>query len=171
MTEKEFYSIIYRRIASLTPIPADCGRLCNKKCCEGDRDGDGMYLFPGEEKLCGDVSSWARISETDFTYGGGSFAKLISCDGVCDREERPLACRIFPLTPYIDKDGRLEVIVDPRARGMCPMSALHISDFDRRFVKAVEAAGKILMLNKECRRFLAAFSRMIDDIRFLEGGL
>ncbi len=167
MTEKNFYKLIYSILGSLTPIPADCGRLCNKKCCEGDKDGDGMYLFPGEEKLYEPLPSWAAISETDFTYGEKE-ALLISCGGVCDRKHRPLSCRIFPLTPYIDKNGELKVIVDPRSRGMCPMAVLRLSDFDCDFVKAVEAAGKVLVKNSECRKFLTAFSRMLDGMMFLE---
>lgn len=169
MTEREFYNLIYGRIASLTPISADCGKLCGKKCCEGDRDGDGMYLFPGEEKLYRPLPEWASVCKTDFEYELGRCAMLISCDGVCDRNKRPLACRIFPLTPYVSGDGRLTVIVDPRARGMCPMAVLHLEDFEKSFVKAVEAVGKILMRNSDCRTFLKAFSRMIDDMYFLGG--
>ena len=32
---------------------------------------------------------------------------FFSCNGLCDRTLRPLACRIFPLTPY-KKDGEEE---------------------------------------------------------------
>jgi hypothetical protein len=163
MTEKQFYEIIYRRLGKLTPIPVDCGQLCGGACCEGDRNGDGMYLFPGEEKMYGDISSWAMISQTDFEYENGVFAPLFACDGVCNRNERPLSCRIFPLTPYVDKSGKLTLIIDPRGRTLCPMTALHLSDFDGKFVKAVYAVSKILMKNPHCRAFITSFSRMIDE--------
>jgi len=168
MTEREFYNIVYSLLGSLTPIPADCGRLCNKKCCEGDRDGDGMYLFAGEEALYDPAPEWAEISETDFFYSEGRCAGLISCDGVCPREERPLACRIFPLTPYLDEEGNFFVIIDPRARGMCPMAVLRLSDFDPRFVRAVERVGKLLMKNSRTREFLYSLSRVLDETRFLK---
>lgn len=166
MTEKEFYKIIYRRMGALTPIRADCGQLCSRACCEGDCDGDGMYLFPGEEKMYGDNLSWAKISKTNFEYADGAFAPLFACNGFCDRRERPLACRIFPLTPYMDRDGVLRVIVDPRGRGMCPMAVLRLSDFEREFTEAVEAIGKIMIKNPRCRAFIESFSRMIDETFF-----
>lgn len=164
---KNFYNQIYSVLSTLTPLKGDCGRACNKACCQGDKDGDGMYLFPFEEQMYELLPDWASISETDFEYTDGSFAPLFSCDGYCDRNLRPLSCRIFPLTPYIAKDGQLEVIVDPRANGMCPLSALYVEDFDPDFVKAVEEVGKILLTNTETKKFLESFSRMLDDMDFI----
>lgn len=164
---KNFYNQIYAALGTLTPLKGDCGRACNKACCEGDKDGDGMYLFPFEDSLYSTLPDWAAISETDFEYDKGKYAPLFSCDGTCDRNLRPLSCRIFPLTPYIAKDGELEIIVDPRANGMCPLSALYIEDFDPNFVKAVENVGELLLTNPETKKFLESFSRMIDDIKFI----
>ena len=164
---KNFYNQIYSVLGSLTPLKGDCGRACNKACCEGDKDGDGMYLFPFEEELYTALPSWASISETDFEYDKNKFAPLFSCDGICERSMRPLSCRIFPLTPYIAKDGELEVIVDPRSVGMCPLSALYVEDFESDFVKAVEEVGKLLLTNPETKKFLEAFSRLLDDCRFI----
>ena len=154
---RDFYEQIYSLLGSYTPLKGDCGRACNKACCEGDKDGDGMYLFPFEEIMYTNLPSWASISETDFEYDEGKFAPLFSCDGICERNMRPLSCRIFPLTPYIAKDGVLEVIVDPRAKGMCPLSALFVEDFDADFVKAVEKVGEFLLSNPETKKFLESF--------------
>ncbi len=167
MSPYEFYSKVYSVLGSLTPLKGDCGRACNKACCEGDKDGDGMYLFPEEEEMYASLPDWAAISETDFEYETGKFAPLFSCDGICDRKLRPLSCRIFPLTPYIAKDGELEVIVDPRANGMCPLAALYVEDFETDFVKAVEKVGELLLSNPDTKKFLEAFSRMLDDIKFI----
>lgn len=164
---KEFYSQIYSVLGDLTPLKGDCGRACNKACCEGDKDGDGMYLFPFEEEMYSLLPSWASISETDFEYEKEKFAPLFSCDGVCDRNLRPLSCRIFPLTPYIEKNGELTVIVDPRAKGMCPLSALFVEDFETEFVNAVQKVGKLLLTNPDTKNFLEAFSRLLDDIDFI----
>ena len=167
MKSTEFYKLVYSILADHTPLKGDCGKACNKACCEGDKDGDGMYLFPKEEDMYPTIPSWAAIFETDFEYKKGAFAPLFSCDGACDREKRPLSCRIFPLTPYITATGELKVIIDPRANGICPLSALHVSDFDPRFVSAVEMVGKVLIKNSETREFLYSFSRLIDEINFI----
>lgn len=164
MTEKEFYKMIYRRMGALTPIRADCGQLCSRACCEGDCDGDGMYLFPGEEKMYEGDLTWAKLSRTNFEYEKGVFAPLLACNGTCDRRERPLACRIFPLTPYIDSSGGLRVKVDPRGRGMCPMAFLTLEDFDPKFTRAVEAIGRILIKNHHCRAFIKELSAMLDEL-------
>lgn len=164
---KEFYEKLYSVLGNLTPLRGDCGRACNKACCEGDKDGDGMYLFPGEEEMYEKLPQWASISETDFEYAPGKFAPLFSCDGVCERNERPLACRIFPLTPYVDKNGAMKVIVDPRSGGMCPLSGLHVEDFEQKFTEAVMRVGELLTENSETEKFLTAFSRMLDDMKFI----
>ena len=73
-------------IGERTPLRSDCGQLCGAACCQADEDGQGgMYLFPGEEALLHGEDS--------------DFAPIYTCDGTCARENRPLACRIFPLTP------------------------------------------------------------------------
>lgn len=167
MTPSQFYNLIYSILSDYTPLKGDCGKACNKACCAGDKDGDGMYLFPKEECMYTPLPSWASISETNFEYDKDKFAPLFSCDGICDRNLRPLSCRIFPLTPYISKSGNLEVIVDPRANGMCPLSGLLVSDFEPDFVKAVERVGKLLLKNSETRKFLDSFSKMIDEMYFI----
>lgn len=164
---KDFYQNVYSVLANYTPLKGDCGRACSKACCQGDKDGDGMYLFPREEEMYPSLPSWAAIGETDFEYDNNKYAPLFSCDGICERSMRPLSCRIFPLTPYISQKGDLSVIVDPRAKGMCPLSALYVEDFDPAFVQAVEETGKLLFENADCRKFLEAFSRMLDDSQFL----
>ncbi len=169
MKPQNFYQLIYSVLGDFTPLKGDCGAACNKACCIGDVDGDGMYLFPKEEVLYSSLpsSDWFCISETDFEYSKNKFAPLFACNGTCDRNFRPLSCRIFPLTPYITQDGKLTVIVDPRSRGMCPLSGLTIADFDKPFVTAVKNVGKLLVKNSETRAFLTAFSRMLDTIDFL----
>ena len=63
------------------------------------------------------------------------------CQGYCDRYQRPLACRIFPLTPYLDKNGHMDIIIDPRAKGVCPMAkGFYLEDFDAVFIKNIKKA-------------------------------
>ena len=97
---------------SVTPVKSDCGKLCNGECCKGDNT-TGMLLFPGEEALFKDNRDYKVIKDAD----GKS---LLVCSGKCDRQTRPLSCRIFPLVPVL-VDNRIYVLDDPRAKGMCPL--------------------------------------------------
>ena len=150
------YKKAYKIMDSLTPLKGDCGLLCGSICCKGD-ENTGMRLFPHEE-------STLDIKNTE--CGG----RLAVCNGKCDREERPLACRIFPLTPYINSDGKLEIITDPRARAICPLAnGLDLADYDAVFVKNIKRAFGILAENKEVYTFLDTYSRQLDEyLRFFK---
>ncbi len=160
------YLQIYKLFDNHTPIKADCGRLCSKACCKGD--DSGMYLFPGERSVFRLLNpDWAKLDVSDFVYGYKGVQKntpILFCSGSCDRYQRPLACRIFPLTPYINGNGKLEIIIDPRAHSVCPLSDLpEVSDFDPAFVKNIKRAFAILCENDEVYAFLNTYSRMIDE--------
>ena len=160
------YLQLYRLFDSLTPTKFDCGRLCRKACCKGDTSG--MYLFPGEKKVFDLLRpDWERIETSEFQYEFGGEKKripILFCNGKCDRYQRPLACRIFPLTPYLE-DGKLRVIIDPRAKAVCPLSddSIEMEDFDADFVKAVYKAFKILLSNKEFYAFMEVYSEYISE--------
>lgn len=162
------YLQIYRLFDNAMPIKGDCGTLCEKACCDGE-DG-GMYLFPKEESVFELLKpQWARIEKSDFTYeykGKTKNVPILFCDGVCDRYQRPLACRIFPLTPYLDEDGKLEIIVDPRAKSVCPLShELSVDEFDYKYVKNIKKAFTLLIKNDEFRAYMRRYSEYIDEYR------
>lgn len=166
------YLQLYRLFDDITPIPVDCGQLCEAACCKGD--DSGMFLFPGEEAVYDLLKpEWLKIEESDFTYMFKDkiyHVPIAMCSGSCDRYERPLACRIFPLTPYINHNGELEVIIDPRAKSVCRLAkAFKMEDFSRNFVKNVERVSKLLCTNKRTRAFLEEYSRYLDEfLRFFE---
>lgn len=172
MNSAYLYLQLYRLFDGITPVPADCGALCDKACCCGD--DSGMYLFPGEASVYSLLApDWIRIEDSDFTYsfnGTEKRVKIAFCNGSCDRYQRPLACRIFPLTPYLD-NGRLRVITDPRSKSVCPLGkALHLEDYDRSFVKNVKSAFVLLSKNAEFREFLKEYSRYLEDfMKFFPG--
>ncbi len=150
MTDYEkLYQKIFDVLGDLTPLTADCGRLCGGACCKGD-EKTGMRLFPFEQTTL-------TVVETE---DGG---RLAVCDGTCDREKRPLSCRIFPLFPTVDEKGRVFVELDYRAARLCPMVA-HSDEivFDKRFLKAVKKAGKLLVKDPACRVFLEETTAEID---------
>ena len=157
------YKKAYSIIGNLTPIPADCGQLCNKACCKGDED-TGMYLFPFEELMLKNTEDWLNISKSDFNYTLDRYADIAVCYKPCPRNKRPLSCRIFPLAPYIDKDGNFSIIIDKRAKSMCPLAfALDINELDKNFVTAVHQACELLMNYRIIAKFIKSKSRLIDE--------
>ena len=139
-------------IGELTPLKGhDCGQLCSAACCKGD-ENTGMYLFPGES-----------TSLKTIELSGGWL--LAVCDGSCSREQRPLSCMIFPFFPTVDERGKVYSEIDARAYSVCPL-ALHSEEviFDKAFIRAVKLAGKHLVRDKECLKFMRAITEQIDEI-------
>ena len=164
MTKKEFYSAVYSVLGDVTPLKVDCGQLCNGACCEVTDEITGMYLFPGEEAMYKSMPQWGKIYDTDFSYNG-KYADLFTCSGKCDRSQRPLSCRIFPLVPYVKKGEKMEIRMDVRGRGMCPLAtAMKVEDLSENFVRKVTAAMKLCMANPEVREFLYALSESLDEV-------
>lgn len=161
------YLQLYRLFDDCTPLDADCGRLCSSACCEGDAE-EGMYLFPGESGVYRLLApDFIRVEPSDFCYeyeGNTYNVPIALCDGTCDRYQRPLACRIFPLTPYVEEDGRVAVKMDPRSRRMCPLGRnLTTEELAPRFVKNVEKAFRLLAKNKQVMAFLCEYTKYLKE--------
>ena len=164
------YKKIYERIGNRTPIKIDCGALCNKTCCTGDAD-TGMYLYPGEQLLYRGGIKFGKVKKSNFSYsfeGQKKRVYVFTCDGTCDRERRPLACRVFPFVPYIDEAGNAEIIVDTRAEAMCPLAA-HADevDFDEEFISCLAEAFALGLEDDEFAAFVKAQSALIDEYEAL----
>ena len=145
-------------IDDLTPMLNDCGALCGAACCQPDEDNQGgVYLFPGEEALLSDCG-WGHIVPTPF-------APMLVCDGPCDRDARPLACRFFPLTPVRGKSGKWTVRMDIRARAMCPLAAHGLSGLDPAFPRAVRDALRIIAGEPEGDAFLERWLALEEEYR------
>lgn len=154
----------YSLLRNSTPLgKGDCGRLCGGACCKGG-EGDGMLLFPGEEKL------FEGREGFDIIDCGAH--RLLVCRGSCTRSERPLACRLFPLFPLVYEDGgelRLEVVRDPRF-GMCPLNKCDIR-LDSTFVRRVRLAGRYLMREEQHRDYLLRVSLSLLEMLDLRSKL
>ena len=143
-------------LEDVTPQLADCGKLCGAACCQSDEDGlGGMFLFPGEESLIGDAD-WAHIAPNR-ALGG---CKLLTCEGRCDREQRPLACRIFPLTPTALKNGGFGVRIDRRSFAVCPLAVGGLPGLDPQFVHAVRDAISLIATDPAGASFLRAYAKL-----------
>ena len=145
---QKLYAEANRILSDRTPLKKDCGLICGGECCKGD-DETGMLLFPFEETTL-------NIIEKDQV-------RLAVCKGSCNRDERPLSCRIFPFFPYVTPEGRIKVIPDIRGVNICPLIS-HFDEvkFDRGFLYRVKKVGRLLYADEECRRFLEETSREID---------
>ena len=132
-------------IGALTPLNSDCGVRCGGACCQPDEDGKGgVYLFPGEST---EEFSWGRVMKDEF-------GEMLICDAMCDREHRPFACRIFPLTPVRNAEGKWTVWLDSRARRMCPLYRSGIKGMNPEFARAVVKAVRVIAETPEGDAFL-----------------
>jgi hypothetical protein len=164
MIKRELYEKVYDILEKVTPLQSDCGALCGKACCHSPDEDAGMYLFPGEEAMYSEVPPWLKIELSDFTYGNNKSVLIAICTDRCQRELRPLACRIFPLTPYMAHNGVMSIKIDPRAVPMCPLAKQFASDtLDENFVDAVVRAFRLLSKEKEIQSFVLGISRLIDE--------
>jgi len=147
-------------LATITPLRKDCGSFCGAACCQPDEnDQGGMILFPGEEQFY-QRCDWATITESELLIHHQPLY-LLTCDGQCKRAERPLACRIFPLTPYIKAD-RLQIILDVRAWPICPLMPSGVDGLSGEFVLAVQTAMHALWREDAHRAYMVELTRMID---------
>ena len=92
---------------------------------------------------------------------------LLLCSGVCDRDERPLSCRLFPLLPVIGDDGKVRVITDLRAKAVCPLARQGKSAMDPAFADAVREAGEILAAEDEQAVFLDMLEEEQNELKLL----
>jgi hypothetical protein len=150
-------------LAEVTPLKTDCGKVCGARCCRSlEGEETGMLLFPGEEAYYAGKPGW--------TLRGTASGTLLVCPGSCARDERPLACRIFPLLPVI-REGEVKVAADQRARAVCPLMKQGIRGMDPAFAEAVREAGKILMEDGAQRTFMERLTEEQDELKSLRDRL
>ena len=151
---KNTYLAIYRLLDRVSPVPYDCGTLCNAICCNcGNDDEDrGSYLLPGEDKVHPRDSDWltwsAELAEDyDFPESWTGKVYFVRCKPppICPREKRPIQCRTFPLTPHIDENGELTMILnDTELPYSCPLIDEQM-ELTPEFIKATHTVWKHLI--------------------------
>ena len=118
-----------------------------------------MLLFPGEAE--------AYAGKDGFEVRKTARGDLLLCSGVCDRNERPLSCRLFPLLPVIGDDGKVRVVTDLRAKAVCPLARQGKSALDPAFIEAVREAGKLLAQSEEQALFLDVLEAEQEELKEL----
>lgn len=147
-------------LEDVTPLKKDCGTICGGACCRSlEGEETGMLLFPGEEAFYMDRSGYRIIP--------GDAGPVLICAGTCDRADRPLSCRLFPLLPLLREDG-VKVNTDRRARAVCPLAAQGKRAMDPTFVEKVRSVGVELAGDPETRPFLEKLTRMNDELLALQ---
>ena len=163
MNNKELIACIkkaYELIGYNTPLSYDCGKICRGKCCKGDSN-DGMLLFPGEKELFENNVNFTVYYDDRYE----NFA--VRCNGICNRNERPLSCRIFPYFMYFDKNsGKASVAPDIRALDFCPLLTEKYA-LDKKFLRSLRIAAKKLIQNDEMKEFLSKISEILTDFNSL----
>jgi len=148
------------KLKNVTPLKRDCGRICGARCCRPlEGENTGMLLFPGEAE--------AYAGKDGFVVRKTARGDLLLCSGVCDRNERPLSCRLFPLLPVIGDDGKVRVVTDLRAKAVCPLARQGKSAMDPAFADAVREAGEILAAEDEQAVFLDMLEEEQNELKLL----
>lgn len=153
MKKEEVILKCYKILENETPLNFDCGKICNGKCCKGD-ENTGMLLFPGEENLI-DENMKIKVSKNG--------DKIAVCNGNCNRNKRPLSCRIYPFFPLIKefKDRkRVKIIFDLRAD--CPLVKGKY-EYNKEFLRRLKRVGRTLLNNKETKLFYIELSNEINE--------
>ena len=157
--ESDSLNWLYALLGDVTPLRSDCGALCGAACCQGDEE-DGMILFPGESKYYEDREGFSVQYNTEYR------CNCLICHGTCDRDERPLSCRIYPYFFYIGKELRVTAAPDVRAIGRCPLTKEGIRT-NKTFLRRMRMAAKVIDGDAELKMFVAFISEKLTDF----GGL
>lgn len=153
-------------LENVTPLKRDCGKICHEACCSDTLgDDSGMLLFPGEEEIMADNPCF-RIEEGSYSINGTP-ARICVCEGMCRRKDRPLSCRIFPLTFHVE-NGSVTAVMNAEALSLCPLAAMNMDSLSREFVTAVENAGQLLYGNEIYRPFITYLSERNDEMLMLQ---
>jgi hypothetical protein len=158
-----------RILADVTPLEFDCGTLCGNKCCTdygpaGDTEY-GVYLIPGELELYDGQEAWCKwtahsTAAYDFAPSWEKHGSVpyMMCHKLCNRDRRPFECRTYPLAPFLQEDGRLEMKYAPWACGVCPLTERYqVADLRPAFVAAAAQAWTVLLQDPE----------MLDHVKWL----
>ncbi len=147
---------IYLLLDQFPTAQIDCGELCDRRCCcynvPEDKEA-GMELVPGEETVFPITAAWHRtrfLPATEYDYpaawSAGKGLWQIRCVQPCPRNERPIACRIFPFQVYREKGVYYLGLIGSHGYYDCPLGE-KTALVNPEFIQAArEAAGLLLQI-------------------------
>lgn len=152
-------------LAEVTPLPYDCGTLCGHKCCTDYAPNVGVYLLPGELELFDGTEDWLtwqhhspKRYEFAPSWSRHRTIPFMRCHSLCLREKRPFECRTYPLVPFLQEDGRVEMRYSPWAEGVCPLvERFPMESLQPAFRERAREAWQLLIQDAE----------MLDHVRWL----
>lgn len=159
---KEAYYILNKE----TPLKYDCGKLCNSLCCRNNGEDLGMWLLPYEKEVLKQYDTYTFHSSSDGT-------ETVVCKGICDRNIRPFACRIYPYYPSLKRseDGYIyiQIKVDPRARLSCPIVKYN-NEYrpDIYFLSNLKRSVRVLLKSPEITKVLFEISDFLSEIEEMQ---
>lgn len=146
-------------LEEITPLQTDCGQVCGGACCRTHPgEQTGMLLFPGEAE--------AYRGEDGFSLVDSPRGTILVCEGRCNRANRPLACRMFPLVMLLRSDGA-KVATDAAAQSVCPLAKQGKSALSQDFVAAVRQAANLLAQDERQAAHLRLLTEMQDEWKAL----
>lgn len=157
----------YDLLDDTTPLGnRDCGRTCGRICCTDYEEDVGMYLFPGEQAMYSAKELWFHIehstcAEEDIFPYDDTPVEVFLCHGRCPRHMRPLACRLFPLTPILRPDGVFTLHYPLGAYPICPLTQADPGSLHRNFRRAVRQVYGELLTDP------LLFMRYLDETRLI----
>ncbi len=151
----------YSLTDNVTPRRFDCGKLCGAVCCENlshSTHSSGMLLLPYEKEFL------ESRSAKEFSFEHTEDGDILICNGKCNRNNRPFACRIFPYYACFKNNGIL-LKKDLRAAGVCPLLTNRSS---RRpsiyFIRGMKKAVKLLASDSVYYKDFIKTSDFIDSL-------
>jgi len=153
LTQGDF-ALAWSILEDITPLKdQDCGQLCQAKCCSDWKKDIGIYLYPGEEcMVCrnDNTFSWEIHSSEDYEFcpsWQGEYY-FLRCSGHCNRLNRPLQCRLFPLAPLLMPSGKLAMFMPEEYLEVCPLIEKGIAGLNPEFISSCLAVWRILLKDR-----------------------
>ena len=169
MLTAQDYQYLYKLTDFPTPLRSNCGLLCEQVCCAPGINNDlGVYLFPGEEIMFTRQEDWLIWENQDpeeqqFPDSWTAPVHFLRCIASCSRHQRPLACRFFPLAPYLQQDNHLLLIYETMALPYrCPLIYDDIPLWDS-FVRSTQEAWRIMLSDHRIKDYVVEESRYLEN--------
>ena len=121
-----------------------------------------MLLFPGEAEM--------YRGEEGFTLVDSPHGTILVCEGRCDRANRPLACRMFPLVMLLRPDG-VKIATDAAAQSVCPLARQGKKRPFAGFCRGSASGGESACAGRSAGGAFAAFDGHAGRIKGASGAV